>query len=232
MVEYVALAPEIDQLRDLVRWTSAELNRLAQAVGEIPLELQVAVLARAPDKPRIGLIVYADGTNWDPGAGQGFYGYTNSGWVKLYAAAVPEILSYVKLANETRVNDATYTVDLHLVSATLPANATYRIEMLFIMSGDTAQDLRFRVERTGLADATLTYTGDLDNPVAATLTWNSAVNNNLAGTARRMGNYIGVVKTNTDTGTLQLAWGQQVAGTPTNVTTLHAGSFIQLQRIA
>ncbi len=33
-----------------------------------------------PSKPRAGVIVLADGTNWDPGSGRGFYGYSNGAW--------------------------------------------------------------------------------------------------------------------------------------------------------
>lgn len=35
-----------------------------------------------PDKPRDGMIIRADGSNWNPGYGAGLYLY-NSGWVKL-----------------------------------------------------------------------------------------------------------------------------------------------------
>jgi hypothetical protein len=34
----------------------------------------------APTKPRDGDIRLADGTNWNPGSGKGFYGYYNSAW--------------------------------------------------------------------------------------------------------------------------------------------------------
>ena len=37
----------------------------------------------APAKPRTGDVVLADGTNWDPGSGQGYYGYYGSAWHKL-----------------------------------------------------------------------------------------------------------------------------------------------------
>lgn len=33
-----------------------------------------------PDKPFQGQLVLADGTNWDPGSGQGFYGYDGATW--------------------------------------------------------------------------------------------------------------------------------------------------------
>jgi len=38
----------------------------------------------APDKPRLGDIRYADGSNWNPGSGEGIYFYNSAGnWVKL-----------------------------------------------------------------------------------------------------------------------------------------------------
>ena len=36
-----------------------------------------------PIRPRTGMIVLADGTNWNPGSGAGFYGYRGGAWVKL-----------------------------------------------------------------------------------------------------------------------------------------------------
>jgi len=37
----------------------------------------------APDKPQDGQTYYADGTNWNPGSGEGIYTYYNSTWNKL-----------------------------------------------------------------------------------------------------------------------------------------------------
>ena len=46
-------------------------------------EITVEILNSPPSKPNNGRIVYADGTNWNPGAGEGFYGYQAGSWVKL-----------------------------------------------------------------------------------------------------------------------------------------------------
>ena len=40
-----------------------------------------------PSKPRAGQIALADGTNWDPGQGAGFYGFRNSAWKLLESQA-------------------------------------------------------------------------------------------------------------------------------------------------
>lgn len=61
-----------------------ELDRLRQVlegptVGSIRLDVRYA----APQNPVVGLIVYADGTLWNPGGGQGAYIYYGSTWNKL-----------------------------------------------------------------------------------------------------------------------------------------------------
>jgi hypothetical protein len=43
-------------------------------------QLTLAVLNAEPDKPQVGQIVFADGTNWNPGSGRGLY-YYDSSWV-------------------------------------------------------------------------------------------------------------------------------------------------------
>lgn len=56
-----------------------ELRRL-EAELRLP---QLPELSVAPTKPRAGMIALADGTNWNPGSGAGFYGYYGGAWVKL-----------------------------------------------------------------------------------------------------------------------------------------------------
>ena len=45
--------------------------------------VQFAVLHAEPDRPREGKVVYADGTDWNPGSGKGLYVYDGSAWVAL-----------------------------------------------------------------------------------------------------------------------------------------------------
>lgn len=47
--------------------------------------VQIAVSHVEPDKPRAGMVVYADGTDWEPdgAGGEGFYGYYDGAWHKL-----------------------------------------------------------------------------------------------------------------------------------------------------
>ena len=60
-----------------------ELDRISQATRGAAPYLQLQVLAVAPDRPRKGMMVFADGTNFNPGGGAGVYVYASSSWVKL-----------------------------------------------------------------------------------------------------------------------------------------------------
>lgn len=73
-----------DYLRSLSDLLSEWMNSVAdlQNNGKQPV-LYVDVLDTEPLSPFDGMLVYADGTNWNPGAGVGFYGYENGSWVKL-----------------------------------------------------------------------------------------------------------------------------------------------------
>lgn len=74
----------LDELKDFV---SDELGFISQAMGEGELLLPLTPLARAPDKPREGMIIYADGTNFDPGSGKGTYEYDGTAWVRQHSAS-------------------------------------------------------------------------------------------------------------------------------------------------
>lgn len=73
--------PATDSVEALGRWAYEQLELISQAVpGEIP---QLTISHNAPRRPRNGQLVYADGSDWNPGSGEGFYGYENGAWVKL-----------------------------------------------------------------------------------------------------------------------------------------------------
>jgi len=72
------IPPEVDEvLRTFLR---DELNRVSEAFTGV-VEGQHNVLNAAPAKPRQGMVVYADGTNWNPGSGEGLYRFNGSSWV-------------------------------------------------------------------------------------------------------------------------------------------------------
>jgi|TARA_R110000824_G_scaffold150350_2_gene320934 hypothetical protein len=62
-----------------------ELNKLGDIIYNVA-QLRLEQTNVAPVKPRDGDIRYADGTNWNPGSGQGVYVYIDDGspaWEKL-----------------------------------------------------------------------------------------------------------------------------------------------------
>lgn len=72
----------VTTLEDLIAAVEVELRALSDEAQEtISLELRPVYVA--PDKPREGMIVCADGTSWNPGSGAGAYEYRGGAWQKL-----------------------------------------------------------------------------------------------------------------------------------------------------
>jgi len=69
-------------LQEAVRWVEDELRAVEDAQAETQ-ELDLREIFREPERPRNGMIVQADGTQWNPGQGRGAYVYLNGAWVKL-----------------------------------------------------------------------------------------------------------------------------------------------------
>ena len=67
----------------LVEWIMRELQSISESTFGAAPELQLIPKYEAPAKPRTGMLVYADGTSWNPGSGAGVYVYTGSAWSKL-----------------------------------------------------------------------------------------------------------------------------------------------------
>lgn len=63
-----------------LEWLIEELRRIQASQPEV---FEVVFLNGAPAKPREGMVVGADGTNWNPGGGKGVYAYYSGSWNKL-----------------------------------------------------------------------------------------------------------------------------------------------------
>lgn len=71
--------PAPHEISDLPYYVETQFRRLVAALEEtnhVRLEKHHA----EPARPRDGMLVLADGTNWDPGSGAGFYGYNDGAW--------------------------------------------------------------------------------------------------------------------------------------------------------
>ncbi len=71
-----------NSLPAFAKWVEQQFDELAKVLG-VTSQTQYDKLNAAPAKPRGGMVVYADGTNWNPGAGEGIYAYYGGVWNKL-----------------------------------------------------------------------------------------------------------------------------------------------------
>lgn len=74
--------PEVEGNEELAHFLWQEFHRISLETAEVD-GILLPERNVEPDKPRNGQIVLADGTNWDPGSGAGFYGRSAGAWVKL-----------------------------------------------------------------------------------------------------------------------------------------------------
>ena len=64
-------------------WALQELMTLSRFLTGSQDAVTLRPQAVAPARPTAGMIVNANGTNWNPGAGAGLYQYLGGAWVKL-----------------------------------------------------------------------------------------------------------------------------------------------------
>lgn len=79
--EYLPRVPPNELSPQARTYLEEELNRIAELINTH--EICIPPLAAEPAQPEDGMLVYANGTDWNPGSGEGFYGYENGSWVKL-----------------------------------------------------------------------------------------------------------------------------------------------------
>lgn len=79
---YTPRPPVSAEPAEIMWWTYEELNRLSILMEQL-VKGNTEETNVAESKPRNGMIRLADGTNWDPGSGQGVYAYYNNQWNKL-----------------------------------------------------------------------------------------------------------------------------------------------------
>lgn len=74
-----APGPVPEDPKQLKLYLEQELRGLQAAIAAIAAG-HLDKTNQAPAKPRDGDVRYADGTNWNPGSGQGLYAYYSSAW--------------------------------------------------------------------------------------------------------------------------------------------------------
>ncbi len=81
MPVYEHKPPLATTVEELVQYLQTELLAVYQALAEAEA-LDLRVTHQEPERPRDGMIVFADGTDWDPGSGRGLYVF-DSTWKKI-----------------------------------------------------------------------------------------------------------------------------------------------------
>lgn len=80
ITQYSPLPPPHDPQDPLVSYVYSELRQLSLKLGQAVVFTPLHV---APTKAQEGEVQFADGTDWNPGAGKGLYVYYSSTWNKL-----------------------------------------------------------------------------------------------------------------------------------------------------
>ena len=71
-------------ISNIVSWIFRELTRISNTFTKERANTNIPVIHEAPEKPQVGDIRFADGTDWDPSHGAGLYLYNQSGaWVRI-----------------------------------------------------------------------------------------------------------------------------------------------------
>ena len=81
-MEYFPQNPPSDPAK-LPEYLRNEFRRIQQVMLSDQKAVRLTVLHAQPDKYAEGDVVYADGTDWNPGSGKGVYRYSGSAWVFL-----------------------------------------------------------------------------------------------------------------------------------------------------
>ena len=81
---YAPLPLPTDTVQSLALAVETELKKIANTLlGMSQTFILLEELNAVPDKYFEGMIVRADGTNWDPGSGRGVYCYQGGAWTLL-----------------------------------------------------------------------------------------------------------------------------------------------------
>ncbi len=81
------VGPSPEDVKQLGVYIEGQLEEVSENLDTID-NLMLVELNAVPIRPRAGMMVLADGVNWNPGGGPGIYVYFNSGWNLLMSQMV------------------------------------------------------------------------------------------------------------------------------------------------
>lgn len=127
-----------------------EFNKLAAAFSEMELErLRYVPQGTAPTRVFNGLVVYANGTDWNPGHGEGLYEYKDE-WVPLFPLHKGGVLTRTTVSN-TVTETTIYSVTID--AEELVVGERIRVTVSGYYDTDAASDtwtLRVKLDGTAV----------------------------------------------------------------------------------
>lgn len=134
-------APEIvpadlSDPRRLQAFLDREHKNIAKALDRAN-EVSLIPKFVATPRPAEGDIVYADGTSWNPGNGEGYYGYRNGLYVRLDNTADWELISVTDLNNVASWNQSSLGNYRRLRISGTAWPATNAVSSFFRTNGDS-----------------------------------------------------------------------------------------------
>ena len=122
---YTPLSPPSDP-KALPAFLQTELARIAAELSNTQNFVDLREMPAEPSKLRDGRLIYANGANWNPGAGEGPYCYINGQWVALSSALAGKSYSADHTFTLTEANLAFLhpAADTTARTWTIPANAS------------------------------------------------------------------------------------------------------------
>ena len=83
-MKYTPTAIPQDAQPGLRAWLAEQLRAIANSLSAPQVtSIHFDILTAQPARYQNGDVVYADGTNWNPGSGAGVYARVSGSWVKL-----------------------------------------------------------------------------------------------------------------------------------------------------
>ena len=167
MPPYIPSTPQqFGSVEDLQAWVEDELLALAQSTVDTSLVVLTPVF-KGVDKPRDGMVLYADGVHFNPGAGAGSYEYRAGAWHKL-----AEDVDFTALAEmETDITDLETAVAANSAAIAGPTDHTGFINGSNAPTGDIGEYLSAVVQRASPVALTASVPANVTSLVVPAGDW-------------------------------------------------------------
>lgn len=152
-----------EYLTALVDWADKDSTDVVEAAQGDNDALKLTIIHAAPTKTNEGDIIAADGSDYDPGEGEGLYLFKDSAWMKIGPPRVP-----ITLTAEQSLTGA--TIDF----TSIPAGVKRIVVMFRGMSSDGTDVVMIQLGDAGGVEAT-GYSGTTTSSAPGTVDWSTGI---------------------------------------------------------